>query len=132
MTLPFELRLYTGAEMLEVLRNAELVIDVEECGKDLLQMRRYNTQISDLFALSIKSLSTAALPPFFRYLTEKDKSIHYRDLQPTPVEEIEGTNDPRTGTAYYFTASGNQLWKMPQYEKNLKDNKNREPRRDQD
>ena len=27
MTLPFELRLYTGAEILEVLRNAELVID---------------------------------------------------------------------------------------------------------
>ena len=27
MTLPFELRLYTGAEMLEVLQNAELVID---------------------------------------------------------------------------------------------------------
>ena len=104
----------------------------EECGKDLLQMRRYNTQISDLFALSIKSLSTAVLPPFFRYLTEKVKSIHYGDLQPTPVEEIEGTYDPRTGTAYYFTALGNQLRKMPQYEKNLKDNKNREPRRDQD
>ena len=104
----------------------------EECGKDLLQMRRYNTQISDLFALSIKSSSTAVLPPFFRYLTEKVKSIHYGDLQPTPVEEIEGTYDPRTGTAYYFTASGNQLRKMPQYEKNSKDNKNREPRRDQD
>ena len=27
MTLPFVLRLYTGAEMLEVLQNAELVID---------------------------------------------------------------------------------------------------------
>ena len=27
MTPPFELQLYTGAEMLEVLRNAELVID---------------------------------------------------------------------------------------------------------
>ena len=27
MTPPFELRLYTGAEILEVLRNAELVID---------------------------------------------------------------------------------------------------------
>ena len=27
MTPPFELRLYTGAEMLEVLRNTELVID---------------------------------------------------------------------------------------------------------
>ena len=91
-------------------------------------MRRYNTQISDLFALSIKSLSTAVLPPFFRYLTEKVKSIHYRDLQPTPIEKIEGTYDPRTGTAYYFTASGNHLRKMPQYEKNLKDNKNREPR----
>ena len=77
-------------------------------------------------------MSTAVLPPFFRYLTEKVKSIHYGDLQPTPVEEIEGTHDPRTGTAYYFTASGNQLRKMPQYEKNLKDNKNREPRRDQD
>ena len=95
-------------------------------------MRRYNTQISDLFALSIKSSSTAVLPPFFRYLTEKVKSIQYGDLQPTPVEEIEGTYDPRTGTAYYFTVSGSQLQKMPQYEKNLKDNKNREPRQDQD
>ena len=83
----------------------------EECGKDLLQMRRYNTQISDLFALSIKSSSTAVLPPFFQCLTEKVKSIHYGDLQPTPLEEIEGTYDPRTGTAYYFTASGNQLGK---------------------
>ena len=27
MTPPFELRLYTGTEMVEVLRNAELVID---------------------------------------------------------------------------------------------------------
>ena len=27
MTLPFELQLYTGTDMLEVLRNAELVID---------------------------------------------------------------------------------------------------------
>ena len=71
----------------------------EEGGKDLLQMRRHNTQISDLFALSIKSSSTAVLPPFFGYLTEKVKSIHYGDLQPTPVEEIEGTYDPRTGTA---------------------------------
>ena len=83
-------------------------------------MRRYNTQISDLIALSIKSSSTAVLPPFFRYLTEKVKSIHYRDLQLTPVEEIEGTYDPCTGTAYYFTASGNQLRKMPQYEKILR------------
>ena len=74
-------------------------------------MRRYNTQISDLFALSIKSSSTAVLPPFFRYLTEKVKSIHYGDLQPTPVEEIEGTYEPRTGTAHYFTVSGNQLRK---------------------
>ena len=72
------------------------------------------------------------LPPFFRYLIKKVKSIHYGDLNPTPVEEMEGTYDPRSGVAYYFTASGNQLRKMPQYEKNLKDKRNKEPLQDQE
>ena len=80
----------------------------DDCTKELLEMRRYNTQISDLIALSVKNTCTQVLAPFFRYLIEKVESIHYGDCNPTPVEEIEGTYDPHSGVAYYFTASGNQ------------------------
>ena len=72
-------------------------------------MRRYNTQISDLIVLSVKNTCTQVLAPFFRYLIEKVESIHYGDLNPTLVEEMEGTYDPHSGVVYYFTASGNQL-----------------------
>ena len=67
------------------------------------------------------------LAPFFRYLIEKVESIHYGDCNPTLVEEIEGIYDPRSDVVYNFTASGNQLRKMPQYQKNLKDKRNKEP-----
>ena len=102
----------------------------DDCTKELLEMRWYNTQISDLIVLSVKNTCTQVLAPFFRYLIENVESIHYGDLNPTPVDKIEGTYDPRSGVAYYFTESGNQLWKMPQYEKNLKDKRNKEPLRD--
>ena len=93
-------------------------------------MRPYNTQISDPIALSIKNSCTLVLPPFFRYLMEKVQSIHYGDLNPTPVEEMEGTYAPHSGVPYYFTASGYQLQKMPQDEKNVKDKRNKEPPHD--
>ena len=93
--------------------------------QELLEMRQYNTQISDLIVLSVKNTCTQVLAPFFRYLIEKVESIHYGNHNSTLVEEIEGTYDPRSGVAYYFTASSNQLRKMPQYEKNLKDKRNK-------
>ena len=99
----------------------------DDCTKELLEMRRYNTQISDLIVLSVKNTCTQVLAPFFRYLIEKVESIHYGDLNPTLVEEMEGTYDPCSGVAYYFTAS---LQKMPQYKKKLKDKRNKEPLRD--
>ena len=75
----------------------------------MVEMRQYNTQISDLIALSVKNTCTQGLAPFFRYLIENVESIHYGNLNPTPVDEIEGTYDPCSGVAYYFTESGNQL-----------------------
>ena len=38
----------------------------DDCTKELLEMRRYNTQISDLIALSVKNTCTQVLAPFFQ------------------------------------------------------------------
>ena len=49
----------------------------DDCTKELIEMRRYNTQILDLIALSVKNTCTQVLALFFRYLIEKVESIHY-------------------------------------------------------
>ena len=61
--------------------------------------------------------------PFFRYLIQKLESIHQNDPIPTPVNEMENSYDPRSGAAYYFSRSGNQVRQMPQYQKTLDDKK---------
>ena len=86
----------------------------EEYTNEVLQIRKYNTQISDLILLSLKYSCTEVISPFFRYLIEKINGIHYGDPHPTPVQEIPGSYDPRKGAAYYFSPSGNQIRKMPQ------------------
>ena len=66
----------------------------EECTNEVLQIRKYNTQISDLILLSLKYSCTEVISPFFRYLIEKINGIHYGDPHPTPVQEIPGSYDP--------------------------------------
>ena len=90
----------------------------EDCTNEAIQMRKYNTQVCDMVLLSVKNGCTETLSPFFRYLIEKINGIHYGDPHPTAIEEIDKSYDPRSGTAYYFTQSGNQVRKMPHYEKN--------------
>ena len=87
-------------------------------------MRKYNAQVSDVMWLSLERGSTFNIVNFLLYLCDRIESLHRNDLDPTPIDEIERSYDPRTGVAYYFTQSGNQLIKMPKYEKNLEKQKN--------
>ena len=114
-------------ELVLLFRAFDLVLGIcdkleqnEECTNEVVQMRKYNTQISDLILLSIKNSCTEVISPFFWYLIEKINGIRYGDPHLTPVQEIPGSYDPRNGAAYYFSPSGNQIRKMPQYEKNAK------------
>ena len=66
----------------------------KECTNEVLQIRKYNTQISDLILLSLKYSCMEVISPFFRYLIEKINGIHYGDPHPTPVQEIPGSYNP--------------------------------------
>ena len=90
----------------------------ESCCTQLHDMRVYNAQISDLVHLSLRNSCIEVIPPFFKWLIKKIKEIHAQDLDPTPVEEIPNSYDPPSGNVYYFSESGNQMRKMPKYEKN--------------
>ena len=52
---------------------------------------------------------------FCKYIIKKIRMIHSHNRPIPDVEEIPGSYDPRNGTAYYFSESGNQLRKMPHY-----------------
>ncbi len=43
-------------------------------------------------------------------------SIHFQDHKPPPVDVQEGTYNPASGVAYYFTEHGSQLRKLPTYD----------------
>ena len=97
----------------------------ENCTKEIGWMRKYNSQVSDLIWLSLQNGSRNYIVQFLNYLMEKMECVHYPDPQPTPVEEMPNTYDPRTGTAYYFTESGNKVRKLPEYEMTRKSQKYR-------
>lgn len=97
----------------------------EDCVQLLGNMRKYNCHISDLFWLGFDYGKSELIINFLQYLMERIKAIHVPDPNPTEIEEIFNSYDPRTGTAYYFTESGNQIRKMPTYQADLEKNKNK-------
>ena len=57
------------------------------------------------------------------YFIERIESIHYKNQNPTEVNEIPNSYDLRRGTAYYFTEKGNQLRQMPTYKADIEKEK---------
>ena len=102
----------------------------DNCAKELGMMRKFNSQISDLIWLGVQHGSTEYITQFLRYLMEQLEQIHSSDPQPTPVEEFKNTYDPRTGTAYYFTPSGDRVRNLPNYEMTRKNQRNKKKEND--
>ena len=98
-----------------------------ECKKQLGDMRKYNAQVSDLVWLSMERGSTVNIVNFLLYLVDRIESLHRNDLDPLQIEEIANRYDPRLGVAYYFTQNGNQIRKLPRYEKSLEKAKKEPP-----
>lgn len=99
---------------------------IEECMEDmeanghvadakLTELENFIMEISQLMLVSNDYGCSNEMFAFFRELLDRVKRIHNRNRPPPDVEELAGTYDPRTGIAYYFSESGNQLRKMPVY-----------------
>ena len=86
--------------------------------KEVEEMKHYCIELAELLVLGQKHNCTALGVNFIRYLVHQIKEVHTRN-RPTPeVNEIPGSYNPSSGTAYYFTESGNQLCQMPKYQVN--------------
>ena len=86
--------------------------------KEVEEMKHYCIELAELLVLGQKHNCTALGVNFIRYLVHQIKEVHTRN-HPTPeVNEIPGLYNPSSGTAYYFTESGNQLCQMLKYQVN--------------
>ena len=91
----------------------------ENCSQELGKMHKYNPHIPDLFWIASDTGKVDQLINLFMYFIERVESVHYKNPNPTEVNEIPNSYDPRRGTAYYFTEKGNQLRQMPTYKADI-------------
>ena len=107
---------------------------IEECIEDMegnghvppdksKKVETFCMEIAQLMLTSARHGFADTAMEFCKYLLQKIKTVHNRNRPVPDVEEIPGTYDPRRGTAYYFTESGNQLRKMPVYSVSGKEDK---------
>ena len=80
------------------------------------EMKLYCIEFAQLISFSQNHQCTAFAVNFARCLIDKIREVHGNN-QPVPnVACIPNSYNPSTGTAYYFTESGEQLREMPKYE----------------
>ena len=83
----------------------------------LTNMKEYNYEIAQLLILSEGDNSRSIITDFIEYMLEKLDAIHSVNRKPAPhAQEIPGTYNPPSGVAYYFTPTGEQVRKMPEYQ----------------
>ena len=77
--------------------------------KEVEEMKHYCIELAELLVLGQKHNCTALGVNFIRYLVHQIKEVHTRNCPTPEVNKIPGSYNPSSGTAYYFTESGNQL-----------------------
>ena len=80
------------------------------------EMKTDCIELTQLLVIGNSRNCTTLCVNFIRGLVGKIKEVHQNNRAPPPIAEIPGSYNPSTGTAYYFTESGNQLCRMPKYE----------------
>ena len=91
-------------------------------------MCKYNPHIADLFWITSDAGKVDELINLLMYFIDRIESVHYKNPNPTQVQEIPNSYDLRSGTAYYFTEKGNQLREMSTYKADIEKEKIRRRR----
>ena len=95
--------------IVEEIRNGNLIIQQIEA------LKNYSLEFSDLIVLGGKHECIGMVADFMEYLVHRIKNIHEFDNPLAPPQPIPNTYNPPGGTAYYFTESGEQQRRMPNY-----------------
>ena len=86
----------------------------ENCSHELGKMHKYNPHIPDLFWIASDAGKVDELINLLMYFIERIESVHYKNPNPTEVNEIPNSYDLRRGTE-----KGNQLRQMPTYKADI-------------
>ena len=101
----------------DILTTCQTVLQGEDSDQNLEQMKQFAVEISNLLlaAQSARQDTLNLVVAFVRALVQQVISVHAGDRPVPPPEPHEGSYNPPSGTAYYFTPHGNQVRDMPSY-----------------
>ena len=80
-----------------------------------LELNKYSTECEKLLHMSSTHNTLEMSTNFIEYIIEKIELVHSVNNPVQQAEEIPNSYYPPGGTAYYFTESGSQVQKMPNY-----------------
>ena len=80
-----------------------------------LELKKYSTECEKLLHMSSTHNTVEMSTNFIEYITEKIELVHSVNNPVKQPEEIPNSYYPPGGTAYYFTESGVQVRRMPNY-----------------
>ena len=101
---------------LEPLRAAFRCISQGICIDEHLQtISEFCPWFSKLLDIAIACGEEAEICLMLLGIIQSVVDIHSADRETIPVEEVPNSYDPSSGVAYYFTSSGNQVRKLPNY-----------------
>ena len=93
------------------------IVTTNTLGPKVAELKKYCCEVINVFKAAIETNSVPVIVSFVLELINRIERLHYQHNREAPeMEEIPNSYDPRTGVAYYFTPSGNQIRKMPTYE----------------
>ena len=85
--------------------------------EQVIQLSHFNCDLGKMLAAVASEGSGVSLcVSFLLDLLDLITKTHENDHDTLPVEEMQGSYNPPSGTCYYFTRSGNQIRKMPLYD----------------
>lgn len=84
--------------------------------KHMEEMRTYGMDIVDLLQASVKHECVDVVTKFLEFIILRIELIHSTNRPAPEAREIPDSYNPPSGTAYYFTESGNQVRRMPTYQ----------------
>ena len=84
--------------------------------KGLEEVKQWSSEIADLVILGRRNNCLKVITDFIDSIIDRVKEVHADDdPAPQPVRQ-QGTYNPATGIAYYFTEHGEQVRQMPTYQ----------------
>ena len=84
--------------------------------KDLQELKTYSVELAQIIIFGITHKCQQFVKDFCKCLVDEIRRVHQNNRACPAVNPVPNSYNPSSGTAYYFTPTGDQLRKLPMYE----------------